>query len=328
MNLLRPKTFEDFIGNDNLKQCLDIQIKSAKIQKRALGHTLLQGRYGHGKTSLADIIAAQFSGNLHALNGASLTKKRHIFELACKIKENDVVFIDEIHRLDIALEEMMYPVMEDFTLVLPKSVEFHSEKRDAFTGIKIPRFTLIGATTDIGLLSGPFLSRFVNSYYLEPYTIKQLAKIIQINAQKLNLNITEDAIFEIAKRSRFVPRVANGRLEWIKDYSLANNIINITHKNVIDALNLRQIDEFGLEQNDRKYLSVLSVNKPMGLNTIVSMTQFTADTIVKYIEPLLIDLNRLEISPRGRLKVPTADEKAKFNQIARAIEDSNEDEEI
>jgi Holliday junction DNA helicase RuvB len=328
VNILRPKTFDDFVGNENNKECLRMQLEAAKMKNESLKHTIFQGSSGCGKTSISELIASTLGGTFHNLNGASLTKKRHIFELACKIKEKDVVFIDEIHRLDIALEEMCYPIMEDFVLTLPKSVSFGGTERLPFSQIKIPKFTLIGATTDIGLLSEPFLSRFQNHYYLEQYTTEELAQIIAANAIKLELDITTEAIIEIAKRSRKVPRVANARLSWIHDYALSNKIKRISHQDAITALDLRQIDSLGLEQNDRKYLAALSISKPMGINSIVAMSRLTPNTIINYIEPYLISINRIEITPKGRLKIPSPEEMKHIKNTAHKIEDMLEEDDL
>lgn len=303
MDILRPSRLEDFIGNDKNKSCLEMQIKAAKIKQQPLKHTLFQGLYGSGKTTLANIIAHEMGGNFHNLNAASITKKKHIVELACKIKRGDIVFIDEIHRLDAALEEMLYPIMEDYVLILPKAIDFAGSQQSSFSKIDVAEFTLIGATTDIGLLTGAFLSRFPHHYYVERYSIEDLTKIVKANAIKLKLSLDEDAAFEIAKRSRRIPRIANGRLLWINDYRIAKNISRVSKQNVIDACELKQIDELGLEQNDRRYLSVIDAFRPLGIKSIVAMTQLTEDTITKYIEPYLISIGLVEISPRGRLKI-------------------------
>lgn len=328
MNILRPTKLSEFIGNEHIKKCLEISINAAKIKNKPLGHILNQGGYGRGKTTLANMIADAMGGHFYPLNASTITKKHHLLELFCKLKPNDVVFIDEIHGLDISMEEFMYPAMEDFVISLPKaSKEFNKE---SFTQINISPFTLIGATTDIGLLSGPFKSRFKAEYYLELYSIEDIVKIIRLNAPKLNLNIDDYAIVEIAKRSKMTPRLANARLEWISDFSISNNISFIKREHVIEALEMQHIDEEGLDVNDKKYLAALKKDgyKPIGLKTIVGMTGFSEETITKYIEPYLIEINRVRIGKTGRLLVPTENEIIEAQKLVGEFEDIDIDNDI
>lgn len=325
MNLFRPKTLDDFIGNEAIKQCTAIQLKAANIRNKPLGHILNQGPYGCGKTTISDIIASMMGSTLHSVNAASLKTKKHLLELVCKIKYKDVVFIDEIHRLDISLEEFLYPIMEDFQFSLPRP----SGGKSAFEVIKVEPFTLIGATTDVGLISGPFMSRFKIHNYLEPYTVEDLAKITSMNAKKIDLRLSDEAILEIAKRSRMTPRIANSRLDWINDYKIAHDIQNVQLSDVIAAMEMQRIDSMGLESNDRKYLNVLSVAKPMGVKSISSMTGLSEDTITKYIEPFLIAIGKIEISKSGRTLALTEAEARECEAIAYTIaenEDMDDDE--
>lgn len=326
MNLFRPKTLNDFIGNEAIKNCTEIQLKAANLRNKPLGHILNQGPYGCGKTTLADIISSMMNSTLHSINAASLKTKKHLLELVCKIKYRDVVFIDEIHRLDISLEEFLYPIMEDFEFSLPRP----SGGKSAFETIKVPPFTLIGATTDIGLISGPFMSRFKIHNYLEPYTVSDLAKITTMNAKKLDLNITSDAVLEIARRSRMTPRIANSRLDWINDYRIAHNITNISRSDVIAAMEMQRIDSDGLEYNDRKYLAVLkSMNfRPLGVKSISSMTGLSEDTITKYIEPYLIAIGKIEISKTGRMLRLTEAEMRAAEALSDFIDNADVEDDI
>lgn len=326
MNILRPTKLVDFIGNEKIKSCLEIAIHAAKVRDKPLGHILNQGRYGCGKTTLANMIADAMGGNFFSLNAASITKKQHLLELFCKIKKNDVIFIDEIHRLDISLEEFMYPAMEDFTISLPKPSARFGEK-ESFTNINIAPFTLIGATTDSGALSGPFKSRFKTEYYLDPYTPHDLTKIGRANAPKLELNITDDALMEVAKRSKMTPRLLNARLEWVNDYRITKDIKIVQKEDVSTALDMIGIDAEGLDQNDRKYLAALSKGgyKPVGMKTLVSMTSLSEETITKYIEPHLIEIGKILISKSGRELITSEEDIERGKRVAETIDNFDDD---
>ena len=257
-------------------------------------------------TTLSQCVANEMNGEFHFVNSAALTKKAHISRLFAAIqKPNSVIMVDEIHRMDIVLQEYLYPVMEDFELVLAKETRDDSgtfnKARPPFTPIKIKPFTLIGATTDIGLLSGPFLSRFQSHYHLDRYSVEDISKILSVNAKKLSIAISDDGILAIAERSKNIPRIANSRLCWIDDWRLVKRITHVKREHVEDAMRQAGINDIGLEHDDLLYLACLSHIKPTGLTTISSTTGLTESTIRSNIEPFLISQKLIRIEIKGRV---------------------------
>ena len=302
---LRPEKLEDFIGNDNTRQSLSIQISAAHKRKSPLPHTLFKGWFGCGKTTLSYLTSKAMNSKYHFLNAATISKKSQLIQVLSILEENDVLLIDEIHRLDITLEELLYPVMEDYYLSIPT--------KSGIRELRIKPFTLMGATTDPGLLSGAFLSRFKSQYHLEPYSDENICEILKVNARKMGMNITEKALLEIAKRSKRVPRIANARLEWLDDWRLHFNLTQIDYTDVVKAMLTRGIDDSGLEQDDRVYLAALSTEKGTGLGTLSSMTGLTEETIMRTIEPFLVNKKIIRIERAGRFLLENA---ASYSQRA------------
>lgn len=291
---LRAKTFDDFIGNKEVTDTLRIEIAAATKRKQPLGHTLFKGHYGCGKTTLAKLCAHLMGSSFIELNAASLSKKQQIANVILSIKENQIVFIDEIHRMKTKLAEIFYPVMED-------NIFTSSNEGPAYTR-KIPPFTLIGATTDAGMLSGPLLSRFTSHYYLEAYSVEDMAKIITMNAPKFGVRLNQSGIEALAFRSKSVPRIANGRLKWLSDWALCRDMQGqeLGVMEVAEAMLIRGVDAQGLERDDRKYLAALHTNEATGLGSIVARTGISEETIKTTIEPYLLSIGFINIEPKGR----------------------------
>lgn len=291
MNNLRPTNFKDIIGQEDIKSCLNISIESAKKRNDVLSHTLLQS-YGPGlgKTTMALAIANELGKKAYLTNGGSIRKVKDVLPYLTRLKRGDILFIDEIHRVKNNVQEALFTVMEDFRLDITKGA--HS--------IEFSPFTLIGATTDPGLLLRPFYDRFIHKFTLEYYTIDELSSIIRANAQKLQINIDDLAIKEIANRSRFTPRVANSHLIWCRDYADVNRI-RLDIPTVEKAFSLKKIDRRGLDNADNQYIMALKASKkPLGLNTIASITGLSKETIEHQIEPYLLKLGIIEKLNLGR----------------------------
>lgn len=302
---LRPQSLNDFIGQDQLRDRLDVLIAAAKQRKESLGHCLFSGPPGLGKTTLAGILAKVMGTNLVVTSGPVIEKPGDLAGLLTNLKEGDVLFIDEIHRLNPLVEEYLYPAMEDFVLDLM----IDSGPNARSVQVKLNKFTLAGATTRTGLLSSPLRSRFALSCRLEYYTPEILVKILQRTGRILNLNLEFDCALEIANRSRGTPRIANNLLRWVRDYSQirANNTINLGV--VSKALEMLSIDNLGLDEMDIKILEAM-INHykggPVGLSTIAVAIGEEAHTIEEVYEPYLILQGLIKRTPRGREVTPFA----------------------
>ena len=243
---LRPKNLSDFIGNEKIKERIRIQIVAAKKMGTSLPHMLLQGMYGCGKSTLAYIIANEMGSDITVINAACIEHYKDILEVILNVNQHDIVFIDEVHALSTQFEESLYLVMEDFKINLPREFDLMFSLKGIgdikkFEPKDIPTFTLIGGTTNIGIISGPFFTRFKSNYYLQKYSIDDLAKIAETNAKKLSLSLSHEMALEIAKRSKGVPRILNSRLEWINEYRVGKNISTVTLQTVLDAIDSRPI---------------------------------------------------------------------------------------
>jgi len=292
---LRPTKLDDIIGLGKVKERLSIAIESAKQRRDSLAHQLFMGPAGTGKTTLSQVIANELGVDVQIANGPNLRSIKALVPYIMRIEENSVLFIDEIHRLTTMTAEFLYTIMEDFRADLGK---------DSAMSIDVPRFTLIGATTDPGKLPKPLRDRFQNHYQLALYTDEELAKLIKANAEKLNLSINEDALLMVAEVSRGTPRVANSRLLWVRDVAFIKQWGQISRANVLEALDMEEIDEDGLNKQDRLYLEVLRKSyEPMGIKTLVSSTGIAEDTIQESIEPYLIKKLLIKKTPRGRVAV-------------------------
>ena len=272
MNTLRPTTFGELIGQDKLIDSLSISVLSANKRNEALNHCLFSGPAGLGKTTLSEALANELGTDIQIANGANLRSVKNLLPYLTRATERSVLFIDEIHRMTTLVEEFMYPVMEDFKLNMTDGEEVIS--------IDLPKFTIVGATTEAGTLAAPLRDRFKLKFTLELYDELSLATLIESNCNKLKIKMSDDAIFSLAKVSRGTPRIANGLLEWVRDYKVAKNLNVVTHGNLLDSLSLRGIDPDGSTENDRKYLNFLRKQKcPVGVNTIASSININKDTI-------------------------------------------------
>ena len=296
---LRPQALSEFVGQDPICERLEVMIGAAKQRNEALGHCLFSGPPGLGKTTLANILAKSMGTNIVVTSGPVIEKAGDLAGVLTNLKDGDILFIDELHRLNRSVEEYLYPAMEDFVLDL--MIDSGPSARSV--QVKLNKFTLAGATTRVGLLTAPLRSRFAFSCRLEYYQPEVIVKILMRTSRILNLNIDQEAFLEIARRSRGTPRIANNLLRWVRDFALmrSGNIIN---KDVVGkALAMLSIDEKGLDDMDKKILEVIIDHYnggPVGLNTIAVAVGEEGSTIEEVYEPYLIMQGFLKRTPRGR----------------------------
>jgi len=297
---LRPRNLDKFIGQDNLKSNLKTYIESSKKRKNNLDHIILYGPPGLGKTTLSHIISYEKNVNIHSTSGPAFTKKGDLVTLLTNLGEDDILFIDEIHRLSPIVEETLYPAMEDYKC----DYIIGSGPSARVMQISIERFTLIGATTRLGLLSRPLRDRFGIQLQLDFYNPSDLKNIILLSSKKFNTKIDESAAFEIAKRSRGTPRIAIRLLKRIIDFSVVQNLPTITDMVVEDSLKKMRIDSEGLDDMDRKYLKCIAIDYnggPVGIETLSASLLEQKDIIEDVIEPYLMQQGLVQRTSRGRI---------------------------
>lgn len=291
-SIIRPTRFDDVIGQQEVVERLRVSVVGCKNSGGVMPHVLIDGPPGLGKTTIASSIANEMEVNLYTLNAANVRSVKNILPYLMGIAPRSVLFIDEIHRLPKLVEEFLYPVMEDFVLSI--MVEDKPEQID------IPAFTLVGATTSGGSLSQPFYDRFQIKEHLSFYSHNDLAKLAELNAKKLGIDLDQDTAIEIAKRSKGTPRILNGRLQWYK-----NCVAYYKDKNmgVNDIFNSQGIDENGLDLYDRMYLDTLVKHRgnPLGLKSISSLTGIAIETIENSIEPFLVRMGFVIRTQKGRV---------------------------
>ena len=298
-NSLRPKTLDEYVGQQKAKSNLKVYIESAKIRGEALDHVLLYGPPGLGKTTLSSIIANEMGVNIRTTSGPAIEKQGDLAAILTNLNEGDVLFIDEIHRLSRAVEEILYPAMEDYSLdiIIGKGPSARSIR------LPIPKFTLIGATTRAGQLTTPLRDRFGVLLKLELYTPEELADIVKRSAGILDISITDDGAHAIASRSRGTPRIANRLLKRIRDFALVKGDGQITSEIARYALEALEIDELGLDNVDRRMLEAIIkyyAGGPVGLETLAATIGEEAITIEDVYEPYLMQIGFLARTPRGR----------------------------
>ena len=302
---LRPQYLEDYIGQTKAKETLKIYIEAAKARGEALDHVLFYGPPGLGKTTLAGIIANEMGVHMKVTSGPAIEKPGEMAAILNSLQEHDVLFVDEIHRLNRQVEEVLYPAMEDFAIdiMIGKGASARSIRLD------LPKFTLVGATTRAGLLSAPLRDRFGVMHHLEFYNQQELETIILRSAQVLEVDIDRRGAAEIAKRSRGTPRLANRLLKRVRDFAQVKYDGKITYEVAVFALNLLEVDQYGLDKTDRKILKTLIVNfqgGPAGVETLAAAIGEDAGTLEEVYEPYLLQNGFLNRTPRGRMASPLA----------------------
>ncbi|MFU8803235.1 MAG: Holliday junction branch migration DNA helicase RuvB [Bradymonadaceae bacterium] len=302
---LRPTRFEEFVGQDSIKDNLRVMVQSAKMRKASLDHILFCGPPGLGKTSMANIIAQEMGVGIHVTSGPALEKKGDLAGILTSLEAGEILFIDECHRMNAVVEENLYPAMEDyyFDIIIGEGPHARSMK------LTLPPFTLVGATTRAGLLTAPMRDRFGYVARLDYYSVEELTTVTKRSARILDVGITDDGASEIARRSRGTPRIANRLLHRVRDYAVVGGKAQIDAELADYALARLEVDGAGFDYLDRLYLEAL-VTKfsggPTGLDTLASCIGEEKDTIEAVVEPYLLQMGYIQRTPRGRMATPTA----------------------
>ncbi|MFC2754786.1 MAG: Holliday junction branch migration DNA helicase RuvB [Candidatus Nanogingivalis sp.] len=297
---LRPTSFDEYIGQERLKKNLKLAIDAAKKRGESIDHVLLYGPPGLGKTTMANVIAREMGANIRITSGPAIEKAGDLASIVTNLQDGDILFIDEIHRMPRAVEEILYSAMEDFKLdiVIGKGPAARSVRLD------LPHFTVIGATTRTGSLAAPLRDRFGHIYRLEFYTPEEISKIILRSSKILGSKIQYEASKILSTRARLTPRIANRILKRVRDYADVNGDGIIDSKTAQNALKMLEIDELGLDAADRNLLKSVIENygtRPVGLNTMAALTGDEAATIEDFYEPYLMQIGFLQRTPRGRI---------------------------
>lgn len=302
---LRPQTLDDYVGQEKIKNNLKVYIEAAKQRREALDHVLFYGPPGLGKTTLANIIANEMGTNIKVTSGPAIAKPGEMAAILNNLSEGDVLFVDEIHRLNKQVEEVLYPAMEDFTIdvVIGKGESARSIR------LNLPHFTLVGATTRAGMLSAPLRDRFGVVSHMEYYNVDELKSIIIASASKLDVGIDDEGAFELARRSRGTPRLANRLLKRVRDFAEVKYDGIITYDVATFALDLLEVDKYGLDKNDRNILITI-IEKfgggPVGIETLAASLGEDSGTIEDVYEPYLVKNGFIIRTPKGRVATELA----------------------
>ncbi len=313
---LRPKTLSEYVGQEDVKMNLDISMKAAKKRNEPVEHILLYGPPGLGKTTLANIIAREMGVNIKTTSGPAIEKQGDLASILSNLEENDILFIDEIHRIKTQIEEILYSAMEDYALdiIIGKGPATRSMR------ISLPKFTLIGATTKAGSLSSPLRDRFGHIYNLDFYTLDEMQQIIHRSAALLEMELDSESALEIAQCSRRTPRIANRLLKRVRDFAEVANQKKIDLRLTKESLKTIGVDKVGLDRTDRKIL-VTIIEKfnggPVGLSTIAAATAEETETIEDLYEPYLMQIGFLDRTNRGRVVTPNAYAHLKIEYIEK-----------
>jgi len=296
---LRPRCLDEYLGQTRVKENLGVLIDAARQRNEPLDHILLSGPPGLGKTTLAQVIANELGVKLKTTSGPAIERAGDLAAILTNLEERDVLFIDEIHRLNRAVEEVLYPAMEDFTLdiIIGKGPAARSLR------LELPRFTLVGATTRTGLLTGPLRDRFGMAFRLDYYNAEELRSIVERSARILDVEIDAEGAAEIARRGRGTPRLANRLLKRVRDFAQVRHDGTINEDVAAEALAFFEVDHLGLDSMDNKILSMLAetfAGRPVGLNTLASAVGEESDTLEDVYEPYLLQLGLIQRTPKGR----------------------------